>query len=430
MTKIQELILFLGDILALILSFAAMLVIRFGSQYDETVVRLHSGPFGILFALWLIIFFVFNLYDFRQVNPNPRNIGRLAIAIGVGIIAGGLLFYLFPYFGIAPKIGLVITGAGAFIFLIIWRRIFYNIFSSFFSRAIVLVGESPELAHLAREIQENPHLGRVIAQIKEDALEKDPKQITKKVDLIIAEVHASQKLVTVAQILGSNVMTLIDAYQEFLGKIPVALMTEEHALAIASHRESYGYWLIRRLAENVIAGLVLLITSPFLLLAAIAKKIEDGGQIILRPHMRVGKNGKSFHFLKMRSMIINAEERGVVWAEKRDLRITKIGHIIRILHLDEIPQMVNILKGEMALVGPRPERPEFVEKLEKEIPYYFLRHTIKPGFTGWAQIKFRYARSVDDSRQKFEYDLYYIANRNILLDLGIILKTIQIIFTH
>ena len=129
-------------------------------------------------------------------------------------------------------------------------------------------------------------------------------------------------------------------------------------------------------------------------------------------------------------MTRDAEKDGAKWAEKSDSRVTRVGKILRKTHIDEIPQMWNILKGDLALVGPRPERPEFVTMLEKEVPYYFLRHTIKPGFTGWAQVKFRYARTLDDSRTKFEYDLYYMKNRNIFMDLGIIIKTAQIIFTH
>jgi len=122
------------------------------------------------------------------------------------------------------------------------------------------------------------------------------------------------------------------------------------------------------------------------------------------------------------------KETGAVWAEKEDPRITKVGKILRRLHLDEIPQMINVLKGDISLVGPRPERPEFVEKLEKEVPHYHIRHLIKPGFTGWAQLKFRYARSIMDSFEKFQYDLYYLKNRSLFLDLRILLKTFQLFF--
>ena len=127
---------------------------------------------------------------------------------------------------------------------------------------------------------------------------------------------------------------------------------------------------------------------------------------------------------------MDSEMNGAVWANKNDGRITPVGKIIRKLHIDEIPQMINILKGDISLVGPRPERPEFVTKLEATVPHYELRHIIRPGFTGWAQIKYRYASTMEDSKEKFEFDLYYIKNKNIFLDFAIILKTIQIIFTH
>jgi lipopolysaccharide/colanic/teichoic acid biosynthesis glycosyltransferase len=129
-------------------------------------------------------------------------------------------------------------------------------------------------------------------------------------------------------------------------------------------------------------------------------------------------------------MVIDAEKHGPEWSKVDDERVTPLGKILRKLHIDELPQMWNILKGDLALVGPRPERPEFVEKLENDIPFYHLRHMIDPGFTGWAQIKFRYARTMVDSREKFEYDLYYIKNRNVIMDIGIFVRTIQIIFTH
>ena len=129
-------------------------------------------------------------------------------------------------------------------------------------------------------------------------------------------------------------------------------------------------------------------------------------------------------------MKVGAEKGKAIWAKKEDKRATKVGRFLRKIHFDEIPQMINVIKGDISLVGPRAERSEFVEKLEKEIPHYHLRHLIKPGFTGWAQIKFRYGRSVMDSREKFQYDLYYLKNRNILLDLGILLKTFRLLFRH
>jgi lipopolysaccharide/colanic/teichoic acid biosynthesis glycosyltransferase len=190
------------------------------------------------------------------------------------------------------------------------------------------------------------------------------------------------------------------------------------------------YNVLTFLINKIFAIVILLLSSPLTIISAIFIYLHDKGPIFYT-QARVGLNGKTFKLYKLRSMTINSEKDGAMWCTGHDdARITPVGKVIRKLHIDEIPQMINILKGEISLVGPRPERPEFVAPLEKTIPHYSLRHVIRPGFTGWAQIKYHYARTEEDSKEKFEYDLYYIKNRNIFLDLGIIARTIQIIFTH
>ena len=180
---------------------------------------------------------------------------------------------------------------------------------------------------------------------------------------------------------------------------------------------------------DIILALALLIaTLPLWPIIALFIKVEDGGPIFYRQE-RIRKDGKPFFLIKFRSMNQEAEAKtGAIWAKEKDPRITRVGKFLRRVHLDELPQMLNILKGEISLVGPRPERPEFISQLEKEIPHYRMRHLIKPGFTGWAQLKFRYGRSVMDAREKFQYDLYYLKNRSLFLDLGILLKTFQLFF--
>jgi len=185
---------------------------------------------------------------------------------------------------------------------------------------------------------------------------------------------------------------------------------------------------LKRFVDIILAFSIIIITSPLWLIFAVLIKLEDKGPVFYR-QKRVGKDRNEFWLTKFRSMKIDAENGKAKWAEKDDPRITKIGRFLRKIHLDELPQMLNILKGDISLVGPRPERPEFVKKLEKEIPHYHLRHIIRPGFTGWAQIKFRYGRTVEDSHEKFQYDLYYIKNRSLFLDLGILLKTFQLFFS-
>ena len=189
------------------------------------------------------------------------------------------------------------------------------------------------------------------------------------------------------------------------------------------------YKIISRAIEILFAVIVLAVFSPIIFIVAILIKLEDKGPVFYT-QKRVGLNDKDFNIIKIRSMKINAEENGARWTEVSDERITKVGRIIRKLHIDEVPQMINILRGELALFGPRPERPEFVRELIKEIPHYSIRNIVHPGFTGWAQIKYRYANSVLTSKEKFEYDLYYIKNRNIFMDFGIFVRTIQVIFKH
>jgi len=175
-----------------------------------------------------------------------------------------------------------------------------------------------------------------------------------------------------------------------------------------------------------LAILGMLIMLPAALLTAAFIKIDSKGPVIYKQE-RVGRGGKSFFIFKFRSMRSDAEENGPVWAEEEDPRITRVGRIIRKLRFDEIPQIINVLKGDMSIVGPRPERPFFVEGLKKQLPYYGQRHVVKPGMTGWAQVKFRYGASVDDTFEKLKYDLYYIKNMSPLLDLAIIFETTKIL---
>jgi lipopolysaccharide/colanic/teichoic acid biosynthesis glycosyltransferase len=162
-------------------------------------------------------------------------------------------------------------------------------------------------------------------------------------------------------------------------------------------------------------------------LIALLIKIESKGPVFYSQR-RVGKNGTEFRLHKFRSMVKNAESAAPVWAKENDHRVTRVGRVLRALHLDELPQLWNVLRGEMSLVGPRPERPEFVSRLEREISFYALRHFVKPGLSGWAQINYPYAASTKDSKEKLEYDLYYISRMNLVFDLKILIETLSGVF--
>jgi exopolysaccharide biosynthesis polyprenyl glycosylphosphotransferase len=185
--------------------------------------------------------------------------------------------------------------------------------------------------------------------------------------------------------------------------------------------------IVKRIFDLVFSLLGLLLFAPMFPFLALAIKLDSPGPIIYS-QKRVGKKGKVFVLYKLRTMVADAEKWGPRWAKPDDPRITRAGRILRKTHLDELPQLFNILKGEMSFVGPRPERPAFVDQLKQEIPYYDIRHLVKPGFTGWAQINYGYGASVKDAEEKLKYELYYIKNRFVFLDLGIILKTLRIIF--
>jgi sugar transferase (PEP-CTERM system associated) len=185
----------------------------------------------------------------------------------------------------------------------------------------------------------------------------------------------------------------------------------------------------KRVADIGVSLLLLLVAAPIMVLTAFLIMLESGRPVLYRQR-RMGRGGVDFDMLKFRSMVHDAEKKsGPTWAGHDDPRVTRVGRVIRKLRLDELPQLINVLRGEMSFVGPRPERRHFVEQLEKEIPYYSLRFTVRPGITGWAQVEYRYGATVEDAKEKLKYDLFYIKNSNALYDLWIMLKTVKVVLT-
>jgi exopolysaccharide biosynthesis polyprenyl glycosylphosphotransferase len=219
----------------------------------------------------------------------------------------------------------------------------------------------------------------------------------------------------------------VDGFQEqHIGKISINRFYNYNTLINRSFMPSRFNAFIKRCFDIVISVVLLIILLPFICVIALLIKINDGGSVFYT-QKRTGYNGKVFNILKFRSMQENAEKEGVQWAVAEDTRVTKIGRFIRKTRIDEIPQLINILKNDMSIVGPRPERPEFVAELDKNILYYNERHRIKPGLTGWAQINAGYAASIDETLEKLEYDLYYLKYFNPSFDLLIVLRTISVV---
>jgi len=431
-SNLRKVFLFFGDVICLYLSFLGTIFFGFWGEFGSKWLSLHFPPFSILYFFWLIIFYIFGLYDLKIIKAGPffytKILGAIVACFGVGIV----FFYLTPFFGISPKTNLVLDIAIFTVLFLIWRKSFYSLFSSRFLNRVAIVGENPQAQELTEEIVARPYLGYklVVLDINQSLL---PQIQEKKIDTLIIPDNLEINSWLTKNLYQSlpariNFMDWTRAYEIICNKIPISFVGQTWFLENLKEGEKSSYDKAKQGRDIILASILLIITSPFWPLIALLIKLGDGGPVFYRQE-RIGKDRKSFFLLKFRSMNIEAESKtGPVWAKEEDPRITRVGKWLRRMHFDELPQMINVLKGDISLVGPRPERPEFVEQLEKEIPHYHIRHLIKPGFTGWAQIRFRYGRSIIDSQEKFQYDLYYLKNRSFLLDLGILLKTLQLFF--
>jgi len=426
-----------GDFIAFWISFILLILTQFERSNYASAVHVHILPFTILYISWVLIFYVFGLYDLFSIKPTIPYLRRWIIAIICSFAVGILFFYFIPIFGISPKINLIIQVVGFSLFSFFFRRIIYNLFSRTITRPTILIGNSVYLSELEKIILKNPQIGLLIINNYKsiDDINLSEENIKNLIIILDKEIKIPDKDILDCYKKGIEIIDTAKAYEKYLYKIPVGYIDTSFIVDNVNINKDIFYKITTFVTDKIFALIIIIISSPILIIAMIARLIEDGKPIFIK-QTRVGLNGKIFNLYKMRSMVVlspdgSAEKNGAIWATgAEDPRVTKVGKIIRKLHIDEIPQMINILKGDISLVGPRAERPEFVNILNKDIPYYSFRHVIRPGFTGWAQIKYRYARTIDESKEKFEYDLYYIKNRNIFLDLGIILRTIQIIFTH
>jgi exopolysaccharide biosynthesis polyprenyl glycosylphosphotransferase len=213
--------------------------------------------------------------------------------------------------------------------------------------------------------------------------------------------------------------------EKVTGRIHLEHLSPSWLILSDGFRKSPFLYAVKRTLDILVALVALVLTLPVMFVVAIAIWLETGGPVLFRQE-RSGLKGRSFRIMKFRSMCHKAEEGGPVWAATDDSRVTRVGRFIRKYRLDELPQIFNVLRGEMSLVGPRPERPHFCEILEKSIPFFELRHTVRPGITGWAQVKYQYGASVEESKTKLEYDFFYIKHMSMVLDLAILFETAKV----
>ena len=405
----KRIILVLGDIFCFYFSLFFTLFLRY-FKFDFSLFYFHFFSFSVLLFFFLLFFYIFDLYQFF---PQREFLSKSFVPFLICFFISLFLFYFFyPIFQISPKTNLFLFFVIFILFLFLWRQVFYFVFSKTFLRKVFFAGQGKEVEELKSFLKENPAFGFRVSKEKENS------------EIIVFD----KKDFPWRDYLKKDVLlfTLDEFYEMIFKKIPANLISEEWFLKVKKRNLEDK---LKRILDVILSLIFGILFFPFWILFPFLIFIEDGRPVFYLQE-RVGKNNKIFKLIKFRSMKKDAEKTGVQWAKVEDERVTKVGKILRKFHLDEIPQLFNVLKGEMSLVGPRAERPEFVEILKEKIPFYEFRHIVKPGITGWAQINFGYARSVEDSLKKFEYDLYYIKNRSLILDLKILLKTFQIWFRH
>lgn len=420
-----------GDIAALYLALWATLVVEYGNDLNAEIWREHLIPFSVLYGLWLIIFYIFGLYDARLAKNNMSFYTALLKSLGAGTIIGVFFFYLTPFVSIAPKTNFLLTLIFVFIIFSAWRQFFNKIVQyPLFLENIIIIGNDEESRKLAELVDNNPQLGYITHSIvsAEDEHIKNIINKDKSISTVVVGVNLNEypelKKALYAEIPRLKFLYLPGFYEKCTQKIPLSQIDETWFMENLREGDRKLYEILKR-GEDIFFGVIVAILFFILFpLIAFLIKWESKGPIFYRQE-RVGKNKKVFNVVKYRSMVENAERFQALWAQKNDDRITRVGKFLRKTYLDELPQFINILKGDMAIVGPRPERPEFVEQLQEEIPFYNIRHIVKPGLTGWAQIKYKYGNSNEGALEKLQYELYYIKNRSLLMDIKIILKTIN-----
>jgi sugar transferase (PEP-CTERM system associated) len=341
--------------------------------------------------------------------------------------------------------------------LVLWRGLFsaLNRRPRFAERTMIF-GDEPSASRLLRELESRPELGlSVVGRVLVDGngtyemncerrsrtgtsdgaitREELPTAIgLQRVNRIIVSLDERRGRLPVEVLLsmksrGVHVQDGFEFYEQITGKLPIESLRLGTLLFSSGFRVSRFLVIYKRASSIVVSIIGLVLCLPFLPLVALAIKLTSPGRLLYH-QKRVGRNGAVFYCHKFRTMRADAEaDTGPTWAGDEDPRITSVGHFLRTTRLDEIPQLWNVLKGEMSLVGPRPERPEFVEWLKKEIPHFHLRHTVRPGITGWAQIRYKYGSSVEDAKEKLRYDLFYIKHLSPGLDVLIFFQTVKII---
>ena len=441
-------------------------LVFFGAVYGAALVRFHGSlsfvsdpspdlsgalwPRALLFsAVTVMCLLAFGLYSARQ---RARLLGialRIILAVLMAFLVASALFYLIPNLWIGRGV-VGLAAVGAFFGVVVSRSIFARVVDEeVFKRRVLIYGagrSAATIAELRRRSDRRgfhvvgfvPAPGEVLAVDSGRLLTPEGSLVDLCQSFDVAEVVVSmddrRRGFPISELLncrlaGVDVTEQLTFLERETGRVRLDILNPAWLIFGEGFRRNALRRLSARALDLSSALVVLALAWPFMLLTALAIKIEDGFTApVLYRQRRVGLLGEPFELLKFRSMRVDAEKDGAQWARKGDTRVTRVGAFIRKVRLDELPQLLNVLRGQMSFVGPRPERPEFVAELAERIPYYVERHSVKPGLTGWAQLCYPYGSSEQDALEKLQYDLYYVKNNTLLFDLAILVQTAEVVF--
>jgi lipopolysaccharide/colanic/teichoic acid biosynthesis glycosyltransferase len=397
---IKTLFLFFGDLVIFYFSLFLTILVRYQFHFKNEVFFSAGRYFLPVFFLWIIIFIIGRLYELAY-NANRREFFIRVFKIFIlNIFIAVLYFYLFTYTTYRPSLVLITTVVFSFFLFILWRTLANQILPLKKIKILITV-QNPLAETLKSFLLKNPQLGyQVIGQ--EELLDQ-------------SSLHIDDN------------SQLLETYEKIMDYLPLDLLSNQWFKSVLAQTHLESYELSKRFFDFLGGILLFLISLPLWPLIALLIKIDSSGEILYRS-IRIGRNKKPFYIYKFRTMVKNANQIGPAWTLENDPRITRVGKILRKTHLDELPQVLNIIKGDVSFVGPRPEEEKLTELYEKEIPYYHYRFLMKPGVIGWAQINYPQSSSLKDARHKLEYDFYYFKTRNFFFDFIIALKAWRIPF--
>jgi len=442
--------LFIGDILIFVASLWLTLALRhFSLPTNENLVA-HLIPFSLLFAIWVVVFFIGGLYDKHTVIFKKKLPSIIFKSQLFNIVLAALFFFLVPYFGLTPKTNLVIYLAVSFLLILWWRLSLFPVIMSFIGKnkrqKAILIGSGLEAVELLDEVNNNDRYPFYFV------LHIDPHDVEDSLDtqaILIESVSSGEASIIVGNSNSAEFESLVPIfsnlafleapfrfvdiatmYEDVFDRVPLSLIHSNWFLENISTSPKYLYDFLKRVMDIVAAlilGFITLLALPFVYFAM---KMEDGGPPFIWQE-RIGKDNKPIHIIKFRSMSGNDKGDSVLESK---LHVTKVGAFLRKSRLDEFPQLWNVLKGDLSLIGTRPEFPALVKQYAERISNYNIRHIVKPGLTGWAQINHHehphHGVDIEATEDKLSYDLYYIKNRSLMLDLHIALKTAKILLAR